>query len=162
MIEMGIDSLKIEGRMKSIHYIATVVSVYRKVIDSYCADPENFVIKEEWLKELDKCANRDTAPAFFEGTPGYEEQMFGVHGKKTTYDFAGLVLDYDEETKMVTLQQRNFFKTGDEVEFSVRKSKISHAKLTRFGTKKAMCLMQPAIPCRSSNLKWTTRYILAT
>ncbi|MCY8039787.1 U32 family peptidase [Bacillus paralicheniformis] len=117
MIEMGIDSLKIEGRMKSIHYIATVVSVYRKVIDSYCADPENFVIKEEWLKELDKCANRDTAPAFFEGTPGYEEQMFGVHGKKTTYDFAGLVLDYDEETKMVTLQQRNFFKTGDEVEF---------------------------------------------
>ncbi|MCJ2147498.1 U32 family peptidase [Bacillus sp. B19-2] len=117
MIEMGIDSLKIEGRMKSIHYIATVVSVYRKVIDSYCADPENFVIKEEWLKELDKCANRDTAPAFFEGTPGYEEQMFGVHGKKTTYDFAGLVLDYDEQTKMVTLQQRNFFKTGDEVEF---------------------------------------------
>ncbi|MEC1457032.1 U32 family peptidase [Bacillus haynesii] len=117
MIEMGIDSLKIEGRMKSIHYIATVVSVYRKVIDAYCADPENFVIKEEWLKELDKCANRDTAPAFFEGTPGYEEQMFGVHGKKTTYDFVGLVLDYDEETKMVTLQQRNFFKTGDEVEF---------------------------------------------
>ncbi|MGG0837458.1 U32 family peptidase [Bacillus paralicheniformis] len=117
MIEMGIDSLKIEGRMKSIHYIATVVSVYRKVIDSYCVDPENFIIKEEWLKELDKCANRDTAPAFFEGTPGYEEQMFGVHGKKTTYDFAGLVLDYDEQTKMVTLQQRNFFKTGDEVEF---------------------------------------------
>ncbi|MCY8437763.1 peptidase U32 family protein [Bacillus haynesii] len=117
MIEMGIDSLKIEGRMKSIHYIATVVSVYRKVIDAYCADPENFVIKEEWLKELDKCANRDTAPAFFEGRPGYEEQMFGVHGKKTTYDFVGLVLDYDEETKMVTLQQRNFFKTGDEVEF---------------------------------------------
>ncbi|MCY8670945.1 U32 family peptidase [Bacillus haynesii] len=117
MIEMGIDSLKIEGRMKSIHYIATVVSVYRKVIDAYCADPENFVIKEEWLKELDKCANRDTAPAFFEGTPGYEEQMFGVHGKKTTYDFVGLVLDYDEETKMVRLQQRNFFKSGDEVEF---------------------------------------------
>ncbi|MFO6496436.1 MULTISPECIES: peptidase U32 family protein [Bacillus] len=117
MIEIGIDSLKIEGRMKSIHYIATVVSVYRKVIDAYCADPENFVIQEEWLKELDKCANRDTAPAFFEGTPGYEEQMFGVHGKKTTYDFVGLVLDYDEETKMVTLQQRNFFKTGDEVEF---------------------------------------------
>ncbi|MGE0911959.1 peptidase U32 family protein [Bacillus atrophaeus] len=117
MIEMGIDSLKIEGRMKSIHYVATVVSVYRKVIDAYCADPENFVIQEEWLTELDKCANRDTATAFFEGIPGYEEQMFGEHGKKTTYDFVGLVLDYDEETKMVTLQQRNFFKQGDEVEF---------------------------------------------
>jgi U32 family peptidase len=117
MIELGIDSLKIEGRMKSIHYVATVVSVYRKVIDAYCADPDNFVIKKEWLEELDKCANRDTAPAFFEGVPGYKEQMFGVHSKKTTYDFVGLVLDYDKETKMVTLQQRNFFKPGDEVEF---------------------------------------------
>jgi U32 family peptidase len=117
MIELGIDSLKIEGRMKSIHYIATVVSVYRKVIDAYCADPENFVIKQEWLKELDKCANRETATAFFEGVPGYKEQMFGNHSKKTTFDFAGLVLDYDAENQMVTLQQRNFFKPGDEVEF---------------------------------------------
>lgn len=117
MIELGIDSLKIEGRMKSIHYIATVVSVYRKVIDAYCADPDHFVIQEEWLKELDKCANRDTAPAFFEGQPGYKEQMFGNHSKKTTFDFAGLVLDYNEETKIVTLQQRNFFKQGQEVEF---------------------------------------------
>ncbi|OQM44849.1 protease [Anoxybacillus sp. UARK-01] len=117
MIELGIDSLKIEGRMKSIHYVATVVSVYRKVIDAYCADPDHFVIQKEWLDELDKCANRDTAPAFFEGVPGYKEQMFGVHGKKTTYDFAGFVLDYDRDTKMVTLQQRNFFKSGDVVEF---------------------------------------------
>ncbi|MCL6588099.1 MAG: U32 family peptidase [Anoxybacillus sp.] len=117
MIELGIDSLKIEGRMKSIHYVATVVSVYRKVIDAYCADPDNFVIRKEWLDELDKCANRDTAPAFFEGVPGYKEQMFGVHSKKTTYDFAGFVLDYDRDTKIVTLQQRNFFKPGDTVEF---------------------------------------------
>lgn len=117
MIELGIDSLKIEGRMKSIHYIATVVSVYRKVIDAYCADPDNFVIKQEWLIELDKCANRETATAFFEGVPGYKEQMFGNHSKKTTFDFAGLVLDYDTESQMVTLQQRNYFKPGDEVEF---------------------------------------------
>ncbi|MCE4046947.1 MULTISPECIES: U32 family peptidase [Bacillaceae] len=117
MIELGIDSLKIEGRMKSIHYVATVVSVYRKVIDAYCADPDNFVIDEEWLKELDKCANRETAPAFFEGQPGYKEQMFGNHSKKTTFDFVGLVLDYDKEEKIVTLQQRNFFKPGQEVEF---------------------------------------------
>ncbi|CAG9619421.1 peptidase U32 family protein [Sutcliffiella rhizosphaerae] len=117
MIELGIDSLKIEGRMKSIHYVATVVSVYRKVIDAYCADPENFVIQKEWLEELDKCANRETAPAFFEGVPGYKEQMFGNHSKKTTYDFVGLVLDYHPETQMVTLQQRNFFKPGEEVEF---------------------------------------------
>lgn len=117
MIELGIDSLKIEGRMKSIHYVATVVSVYRKVIDEYCADPDNFRIKREWLEELEKCANRDAASAFFEGEPSYEEQMYGIHGRKTSTDFIGLVMDYDYETKMVTLQQRNYFTKGQEVEF---------------------------------------------
>ncbi|MFO3687889.1 peptidase U32 family protein [Staphylococcus felis] len=118
MMDLGIDSLKIEGRMKSIHYIATVVSVYRKVIDAYAADPENFKIKTEWLHELDKCANRDTAPAFFEGTPGYEEQMFGNESsKKAPYDFVGLVLDYDTSSKIATIQQRNHFRPGDEIEF---------------------------------------------
>lgn len=117
IIELGIDSLKVEGRMKSIHYVATVVSVYRKVMDAYCADPDNFKIDKAWLEELDKCANRETASSFFEGEPSYEQQMFGEHGKQTKYDFVGMVLDYDKETKMVTLQQRNFFKPGDEVEF---------------------------------------------
>lgn len=118
MIDIGVDSLKIEGRMKSIHYIATVVSVYRKVIDTYCADPENFKINPEWLIELDKCANRDTASAFFEGVPGFEEQMFGhEQSKKTPFDFCGLVLDYSEETQIATIQQRNNFKPGQEVEF---------------------------------------------
>ncbi|GAA3321260.1 U32 family peptidase [Ectobacillus funiculus] len=82
LIELGIDSLKIEGRMKSIHYVATVVTVYRKVIDAYCADPENFEFKQEWIEELDKCANRETASSFFEGVPGYQEQMYGNHSKK--------------------------------------------------------------------------------
>ncbi|PMC39715.1 collagenase-like protease [Bacillus sp. UMB0899] len=117
MIELGVDSLKIEGRMKSIHYIATVVSVYRKVIDAYCADPENFKIDPEWLKELNKCANRETASAFFEEVPGFQQQMFGQHSTKTEYDFAGLVLDYNKDTQMVTLQQRNHFKPGETVEF---------------------------------------------
>ncbi|MBB5173170.1 peptidase U32 family protein [Texcoconibacillus texcoconensis] len=117
LVDAGIDSLKIEGRMKSIHYVATVVSVYRKVIDAYCEDPDNFKIDPKWLQELEKCANRPTAPAFFENTPGYEEQMFNTHTQKTSFDFAGLVLDYDENNGIVTLQQRNHFKPGDEIEF---------------------------------------------
>lgn len=117
LIELGIDSLKVEGRMKSIHYIATVVSVYRKVIDAYCADPENFQMQQSWLEELEKCANRETDTAFFEDEPGFEQQMYGVHDKKLGYDFVGLVLEYNEETQIVTLQQRNYFKPGDKVEF---------------------------------------------
>ncbi|MCU5746426.1 U32 family peptidase [Staphylococcus sp. SQ8-PEA] len=118
MMDIGIDSLKVEGRMKSIHYIATVVSVYRKVIDAYAENPEQFRINPEWLIELDKCANRDTAPAFFEGTPGYEEQMFGSEqNKKAPYDFCGLVLAYDSDSQLATIQQRNHFKPGQEIEF---------------------------------------------
>ncbi|WP_062049944.1 U32 family peptidase [Bacillus sp. JCM 19034] len=117
VIEAGIDSLKVEGRMKSIHYVATVTSVYRKVIDAYCEDPDHFQIDKAWLDELDKCANRDFAPQFFEGTPTFEEQMYGNHPKRTNYDFVGFVLDYDSESSIVTLQQRNHFRPGDEVEF---------------------------------------------
>ena len=117
LIELGIDSLKVEGRMKSIHYIATVVSVYRKVIDAYCADPENFQMQPSWVAELEKCANREADTAFFEDEPGFEQQMYGVHDKKLGYDFVGLVLEYNEETQIVTLQQRNYFKVGDKVEF---------------------------------------------
>ncbi|MED4870985.1 U32 family peptidase [Geobacillus stearothermophilus] len=117
MIELGVDSLKIEGRMKSIHYVATVVSVYRKVIDAYCADPDHFTIREEWVRELDKCANRETAPSFFDGFPDYTNHMYGTHSRKTTHEFAGLVLGYDPETGIATIQQRNHFKPGDEVEF---------------------------------------------
>lgn len=117
MIELGIDSLKIEGRMKSVHYVATVVSVYRKVIDAYCADPDHFQMKKEWLEELDKCANRETAPAFFEGFPNYEEQLFGSHSKKPSHQFVGMVIDYDPESKIATVQQRNYFKSGDKLEF---------------------------------------------
>lgn len=118
MMDIGVDSLKVEGRMKSIHYIATVVSVYRKVIDAYAEDPDNFKIKPEWLTELEKCANRDTASAFIEGTPGYEEQMFGQQNKKNSaYDFCGLVLAYDDTTQLATIQQRNKFEPGDEIEF---------------------------------------------
>jgi U32 family peptidase len=117
MIEAGIDSLKIEGRMKSIHYVATVVSVYRKVIDAYCADPDHFVMQQEWIDELNKCANRETASAFYEGVPSYKEQMYGEHSKKTNYVFAGLVLDFNLETNVATIQQRNYFKKGDKIEF---------------------------------------------
>ena len=117
MIEMGIDSLKIEGRMKSIHYVATVVSVYRKLIDTYCADPDNFTFDAKLLADLEKCANRQTAPAFFEGIPASDEQMYDNRDEHPTQDFIGLVIDYDADTKIATIEQRNHFKPGQEVEF---------------------------------------------
>ena len=117
MIEMGIDSLKIEGRMKSIHYIATVVSVYRKLIDRYCDDPDHFVFDEQLMSDLEKCANRKAAPAFFAGMPASDEQMYDNRDEHPTQDFIGLVIGYDQEAKMVMIEQRNHFKPGQKVEF---------------------------------------------
>jgi putative protease len=117
LIEVGIDSFKIEGRMKSIHYVATVVNVYRQAIDSYMADPENYVLKPEWIEEINKAANRPLNTGFFYDTPDHEDHIYEPEEKAVPYDFAGLVMEYDEETGIAVIQQRNHFKPGDEIEF---------------------------------------------
>lgn len=117
IVENGIDSLKIEGRMKSIHYVSTVVNVYRKALDAYMADPDNYVLQEEWLDELWKVAQRELATGFYYGKPTENEQLFGERRRKPRYKFIGQVLDYDEATQIATIQQRNLFKVGDQLEF---------------------------------------------
>ncbi|WP_085994385.1 peptidase U32 family protein [Oceanobacillus senegalensis] len=117
LVENGIDSLKIEGRMKSIHYVSTVSSVYRQAIDTYCADPENYEFKQEWEDELWKVAQRELASGFYYGMPTEKEQLFGPKRKIPAYTFIGQVLDYDEQTRIATVQQRNNFGVGDKIEF---------------------------------------------
>ncbi|MGY3778089.1 peptidase U32 family protein [Isobaculum melis] len=117
LVENGIDSLKIEGRMKSIHYVSTVSNVYRQAIDTYCADPDNYVFNQEWEDELWKVAQRELSTGFYYGVPTEDEQLFGKRRKIPVYGFIGQVLSYDEETQIATIQQRNNFGVGDEVEF---------------------------------------------
>lgn len=117
IVENGIDSLKIEGRMKSIHYVSTVVNVYRKAIDSYLEDPENYELQQDWVDELWKVAQRELATGFFYGAPTENEQLFGERRRLPRYKFVGQVLAYDPEMQMATIQQRNKFKVGDTVEF---------------------------------------------
>lgn len=117
LIDVGVDSFKIEGRMKSIHYVATVVNVYRQAIDSYMADPDNYVLKPEWIEEINKAANRPLNTGFFYDTPDHEDHIYEPEEKAAPYDFAGLVMEYDEATGMAVIQQRNHFKPGQEVEF---------------------------------------------
>lgn len=117
LIESGVDSFKIEGRMKSIHYVATVVNAYRQAIDSYMEDPEAYTLKREWSEEIYKAANRPLNTGFFFREPGHEEHIYGPEEKMIDYDFAGLVMDYDPSTGLAVVQQRNNFKPGQEVEF---------------------------------------------
>ncbi|RNB84484.1 U32 family peptidase [Brevibacillus fluminis] len=117
MVDAGVESLKIEGRMKTVHYVATVVNTYRRVIDAYCENPDEFVFKDEWREEILKAANRPVTTAFFYGNPSEQDQIFGVPPKMAKYDFAGLVLEYDAATQIATIEQRNRFEVGAEVEF---------------------------------------------
>jgi len=117
LIEAGVDSLKIEGRMKSIHYVSTVSNVYRAAVDSYCEDPDNYVCKQEWIDELWKAAQRELATGFYYQVPTEHEQLFGPRRQIPQYAFVGQVLEYDPETQMATVQQRNNFKVGDQIEF---------------------------------------------
>lgn len=117
MIEAGVDSMKIEGRMKSIHYVSTVVNVYRAAIDSYLEDPENYELKQEWIDELWKAAQRELQSGFATGIPDESYQLFGERRKIQQYKFIGEVQSYDEKTGIATIQQRNRFYVGDEIEF---------------------------------------------
>jgi putative protease len=117
LIESGVDSFKIEGRMKSIHYVATVVNAYRQAIDAYFADPGRYELKPEWVEEINKAANRPVNTGFFYAAPGPGEHIFAPEEKAAQYDFVGLVTSYDAENGIATVQQRNYFKPGHEVEF---------------------------------------------
>lgn len=116
VIESGIDSLKIEGRMKSVHYAASVVKAYREAIDSYFEDPEKFNVKQEWLEELNKVSHRAYTTGFYYGRPTEKDQIYGSSSYEQTSDFVGLVLDYDSATGFAVVEQRNNMKLGQELE----------------------------------------------
>ena len=117
MIEAGVDSLKIEGRMKSVHYVATVVNAYRHAIDAYMADPENYTFDPAWIDEIQKASHRPLTRAFYYNHPTLEDQIYGKETRLRKFDFVGQVMSYDEKTGMATIQQRNNFMVGQEVEF---------------------------------------------
>ena len=116
LIELGVDSFKIEGRMKSVHYIATVVSTYRKLIDTYCEDPDHFHQDDFYENELQKAANRAFCHGFYYEHLTVNEQLFNMRDEHPTQEFVMRIVDYDKETKLAKIEQRNYFKLGDQIE----------------------------------------------
>lgn len=117
MASIGVNSLKIEGRMRSIYYIATVCMCYRKLIDHIINNTYNDDIKNYYSKVLDRVANRDTAPQFFNKFPTKNESYFNDRLEVSNQDFLGLVIKYDKKKKIAYIEERNYFKVGDIVEF---------------------------------------------
>jgi putative protease len=117
LIQAGIDSFKIEGRMKTALYVATVTSIYRKAIDDYFEDPETYQNnKSMYLEELKKCSYRKFTTGFYTGKPSGNEQIYDSNTYIRNYTFVGKVLDYNKDEKMATIQQRNKFVVGDQLE----------------------------------------------
>lgn len=120
LIDINVDSLKIEGRMKSLYYIAVVVRTYRKLIDRIyeLKKLNQSITKEELIvfeNEILKAENRETSCGFMKGMVSLKEQLYNSPLDNPTKDFLGIVIDYDGE--YVTLEQRNYFTEGTTVEF---------------------------------------------
>jgi len=117
MIDSGVKSFKIEGRMKTSYYVAAVTKAYRQAIDDYLENPEKYNHnKEYYMNELKKSSHRDFTTGFYYARPDGNEQIYTNNSYIRNYDFVGLVDDYDEVLGYAFIEQRNKFVVGDEVE----------------------------------------------
>lgn len=114
IIEAGVSSLKIEGRVKSEYYVATVVKAYREAIDDYYANPKKYKFNEEYKNELCKVSHRDYWEGFYFGRNIKDGQVYGTSSYIRDYDIVGIVTGSDGEITLV--EQRNKFGIGDTVE----------------------------------------------
>lgn len=116
LIESGVSSFKIEGRVKTPYYVATVVRAYRMAIDSYYNDPANYKFDQAWMDELKKASYRDFTNGFYLDKPDADSQNYGTSSYIRNYDFMGLVLNYDKSQNLAQIDVRNRIFVGDEVE----------------------------------------------
>lgn len=116
LVQSGITSFKIEGRVKSEYYVATVVKAYREEIDRYAAAPQNYRFDPESLNEVLKVSHRPYTTGFYFNKTDANSQVYETSSYIRDYDIVGFVTDYDEKTGIATIEQRNKFCVGDTVE----------------------------------------------
>lgn len=126
LIDMGINSLKIEGRMKSIHYIATVVNAYRRAIDEYYDSGKIDYDKYDYM--IRKAENRLTGVGFYKGMPTPNEQLYINFGENPTQEFVGIVMNYKDG--FMEIEERNYFALGDTLEIFSPKEELRTFILT--------------------------------
>ena len=102
--------------MRSNYYVATVINTYRGIIDDYYNNKLSDEKLEHYIRILDRVANREATVQFWDKLPGVNEQYYLGRNEVSNQDFLGIVTGYDEENKIVTITERNYFKTGDVVE----------------------------------------------
>lgn len=116
LIDAGIYSLKIEGRMKSPFYVATVVSAYRAALDSYLDNPDNYEFQEKWFTELCKASHREFYHGFYYSKPDSSGQNYSSSDYTREYSFIGVVRGFEHDTGLTIVEQRNKFSIGEDIE----------------------------------------------
>ena len=116
LIHAGISSFKIEGRMKSAYYVATVVRAYRLAIDSYYKDPDHWQFNPYWLEEIKKTSHRKFTTGFYYGNQYEAAQAYDTSKYIREYSFIGVVIDDNYESGCWKIEQRNKFSVGEKVE----------------------------------------------
>ena len=116
IIEMGVDSLKIEGRLKTEYYIASVVNTYRHAIDDYKKDPQNYDYTK-YLKELEKVKTRGLTTFYFNDRKNKDIQEYGGRQYNENYEFGGKVVEYNEEKSLIEI--KNKLQVGDKLEIII-------------------------------------------
>lgn len=116
LIESGISSLKIEGRIKSLYYVASIIHAYRQAIDEYYRDPESYRFKEEWFEELKKASHREFTTGFYFRKTTQDDQNYLTSAYIKDYSFTGIVKSYDACAGFAVVEQRNKMLEGDEIE----------------------------------------------
>ena len=122
LIESGVYSFKIEGRVKTSYYVGSVIKAYREAIDDYLKDPALYESKKDYyLEEVKKSSYRGYTTGFFFNKPDEDSQVYTSNSYVRTYDFIGIVKEYDKETGFAIIEQRNKFVVGEEIEFLTTK-----------------------------------------
>ncbi|MBQ3142701.1 MAG: U32 family peptidase [Bacilli bacterium] len=116
LISLNVESFKIEGRMKSIYYIATVVHAYKNIVDKIINNNLTDNDISYYKKVLERCANRENKAQFFEKEADVKDQYFTGREEVSNQDFLGIVLSFDEQTNEAVIEQRNYFQVGDKVD----------------------------------------------
>lgn len=116
LIDIGVVSLKVEGRMRSLYYLATVIGTYRKIIDDYY---DNNLTEEKlniYEERLSRVANREVSSQYFLKEADYNDQYYTGRKEESNQDYLGQVISYDKKNKLLKIYERNYFKLEDQVE----------------------------------------------
>ena len=118
IIEMGIDSLKIEGRLKTEYYLASIINVYRNAIDDYYREPINYEINlEKYIKEIEKVKTRGLTTFYFNDRKNKDIQEYEGKQYNAEYEFGGKIIEYDDEKSIIEI--KNKLSIGDEMEIII-------------------------------------------